>query len=311
MQQSYQPQTNLDRTPSMTVCDPPPKTVQPRRPALLRWGLSVLIVTTLAASSPVRCETVLRDLSDAEEASVLAGSAGVLVLGRVVESRRHQPVIGNGYQPNALDAWMRRLIHGGVDTTTNFLDNKFGSALTPMLGVTALSLLDINRDGFGRDIPFFLAGIAATKGITDITKGIVGRPRPYCVDGGCPPPQLDDDDPYHQSSFFSGHASAAFFTATFLNKRFRRHMRQNWTADEYRTGRVLSPIVSFGWASFVGFSRIHADRHYFTDVAAGALAGSLMGELYYYLAYNSADPSDESKPASSHTPLFVLSFPIN
>lgn len=241
----------------------------------------------------------------------MAGSAGVFVLGHFVKSRHSQPVIGNGYRPNALDAWVRHLIHGGTDTTTNFLDSDFGSALTPILGVTALSAMDINRDEFGRDIPFFLAGLAATKGVTDITKHLVGRPRPYCLDGGCPPPQMNHDDPFHQGSFFSGHASSAFFTATFVNKRFRRHMRQNWTDDEYRTGRVLSPLISFGWASVVGLSRVQADRHFFTDVAAGALAGALIGELYYSLAYESGQSASDTKMASSNTPMLMLHFSIN
>ena len=51
-------------------------------------------------------------------------------------------------------------------------------------------------------------------------------------------------------------------------------------------------IVSFGWASFVGLSRIHADKHYFTDVLSGAIVGTAMAELYYWLADETTDAHD-------------------
>lgn len=269
------------------------------------------LLACLSSVSPAQCESVLRDYSDAQQVAIVSGSVGVLVLGDFIKSRHDQPVIGNGYQPNALDAWVRRQLHRGTGVTSNFLDNQLGSALTPMLAVSGLTAMDIKREEFGRDIPFFLAGLAATKGITDITKHLVGRPRPYCIHGGCPPPQLDHDDPFHQGSFFSGHASSAFFSATFFNKRFRRHMRQNWTRDEYRTGRILSPVIAFGWASVVGLSRIQSDKHFFSDVAVGAIVGSLMGELYYYLAYETTGTNPVSNTPSSRTPMFLFSVPIN
>jgi membrane-associated phospholipid phosphatase len=311
MEYSHQPETTIDRTHIMASRQIGHRHALQGRIVSPRLSAWLLVILCLLISVPGECETVLRDLSDAEEAAILGGSAGILILGRFIKSRHDEPVIGNGYQSNALDQWVRNRIHGGKDTTTNFLDNHLGSAVTPLLAVTALTVMDIKRDEFGRDIPFFLAGVAATKGITDVAKRLVGRPRPYCLDGGCPPPELGEDDPFHQRSFFSGHTSSAFFSATFLNKRFRRHMRQNWTRDEYRTGRVLSPILAFGWASVVGMSRIHADRHFFTDVAAGALAGALMAELYYHLAYESDGAPPEDETASRRAPMLVLSFPIN
>ncbi len=74
-------------------------------------------------------------------------------------------------------------------------------------------------------------------------------------------------------------------------------MRLNWEPDEYRVGRWVSPIVSFGWASFVGLSRIHADKHYFTDVLAGAIVGTAIAELFYSLAYD-RDGTNSSRSGS-------------
>ncbi len=58
-------------------------------------------------------------------------------------------------------------------------------------------------------------------------------------------------------SFPSGHTSATFSAATFLQKRYGT-----------RYG-----IPAYAAATFVGFSRLYADKHFFEDVAAGAALG--------------------------------------
>jgi membrane-associated phospholipid phosphatase len=39
-------------------------------------------------------------------------------------------------------------------------------------------------------------------------------------------------------------------------------------------------LPSYAIAAFVGYSRVHADKHHWTDVAAGALIGSVAGWLF-------------------------------
>jgi membrane-associated phospholipid phosphatase len=85
-------------------------------------------------------------------------------------------------------------------------------------------------------------------------------------------------------------------------------MRRNWTADEYRVGRWLSPTLAFSWASIVGLSRIHADEHFLTDVLAGALVGALMAELYYKLAYESVENSAVAELSGPRTTAFAVRF---
>ncbi len=58
-------------------------------------------------------------------------------------------------------------------------------------------------------------------------------------------------------SFPSGHASAAFSGASFIQKRY------GW---QYGIPAYLA-------ASFVGYSRVEADQHYVEDVLAGAAIG--------------------------------------
>ncbi len=87
-------------------------------------------------------------------------------------------------------------------------------------------------------------------------------------------------------SFFSGHTSTAFATSTFLYLElndFINHAaangdlpllsRENW--------KRLSGATLFGWAAYVGYSRIHDRKHYPTDVVVGALSGALVSYLVY------------------------------
>lgn len=258
---------------------------------------SILVFALLFCSPiPVAAQSDFRDQSDVEKITVFGSSLALFGIGRLAVNRLPAESQHSDYRPPFIDEWFRRKHTGTHSRHSNFLDNRRGSVATPFVALTTMAILDANRHEFSRDIPYFLAGVMATKGITDIAKGLVRRPRPYTIADCCDPTNLLPDDQYHQHSFFSGHSSGAFFTATFFNSRMRRHMRRNWTREEYRTWRWTVPAVSFGWASFVAMSRIHADKHYFTDVAAGALAGYAFGELFYRFAYSpsGSEPSTET-----------------
>jgi membrane-associated phospholipid phosphatase len=71
------------------------------------------------------------------------------------------------------------------------------------------------------------------------------------------------------NSFPSGHASAAFMGAGFIHKRY------GW---KYA-------IPAYIGATYVGYSRVEADKHYVEDVVAGALLGTL-SSFYFTEPYN-------------------------
>ena len=66
-------------------------------------------------------------------------------------------------------------------------------------------------------------------------------------------------------SFPSGHAIAAFSIATVVARRYPRH---RWV-----------PVVAYGLASVVGFSRITQSAHFPSDVFAGAALGYAIGRF--------------------------------
>jgi membrane-associated phospholipid phosphatase len=105
-----------------------------------------------------------------------------------------------------------------------------------------------------------LAASLALAGLTTLAgKEVLGRPRPE---------QSLDADGYSpfsgQASFPSGHSAAAFALATSL-------------ADDIR--RPWATVGLYGMATAVGWSRINDNRHWFSDVAAGALVGITSAKL--------------------------------
>ncbi len=247
----------------------------------------------------------IRELSDGQKAAIYASSAVFLAAGRYMAHSHSDSLVPSDYKPNKLDLGVRSNLGGRQNQSSNFLDREFASLLTPLAAFSAITAIDINKRDFSNDVPLFVAGLATTKGITDMVKALFRRPRPYTMETD----RLHPPDHDHVRSFFSGHSSSSFFSASFFNRCFRRHMRQNWTTDEYKWGRWLSPAISFGWASYVGYSRIHADKHYFTDVAVGALAGILIAEIYYNLGHNSR-PLPPTGTSSDREIVFTLCFPL-
>lgn len=80
-------------------------------------------------------------------------------------------------------------------------------------------------------------------------------------------------------SFPSGHTSAAFQGASFIHKRY---------GAKYA-------IPAYVGATFVGYSRIQADKHDMTDVLAGAAIGTL-SSWYFTKEYGNATIALNTSP---------------
>jgi membrane-associated phospholipid phosphatase len=121
-----------------------------------------------------------------------------------------------------------------------------GDALTLALPATAVGLALGYGDNEGL-LQFGKSG-ALTLGVTYGLKSVVREERP------------DGDS----RSFPSGHTSVSFASAEFLRKRY------GWPYG----------IPAYAAATFVGYSRVEADRHYTHDVIAGAALGILSSYLF-------------------------------
>ncbi|MGH8015811.1 MAG: phosphatase PAP2 family protein, partial [Candidatus Zixiibacteriota bacterium] len=180
-------------------------------------------------------------LSAGEVAAVSASAVGIMVIGHNVKTSAHDNT-SLIHGPVLFDEKLQRFLGGSCrEGKTNFLDNTFGSAFTPLLFGTLLVTADLNwpaTDDKGKmaaqDLFLYGSGLLATKGITSLTKGLVARERPLpCLEPSIAGLRENIDFAYDRNSFFSGHASGAFFAATYVNKRLRSLMRHELSSDEF------------------------------------------------------------------------------
>lgn len=103
---------------------------------------------------------------------------------------------------------------------------------------------------------------------TGALKGVIGRQRPFVAAG--------DAEDFHLgggfrggggTSFPSGHSTAAFAVASVLADESARW----WPRARF------VPYLAYGGATAVGLARIYSDKHWASDVVAGAAIGTLSG----------------------------------
>ena len=116
--------------------------------------------------------------------------------------------------------------------------------------------------------------LAFTAATTEILKNTVGRHRP---------------DSRSPTSFPSGHTSFAFAATTVLLREFESGDDSSWNPLE---------IVAYVPAGYVAWERVRADRHWPSDVAAGAFIGVLVANWVWDAHYGSEDRRTIYQPPS-------------
>jgi len=108
--------------------------------------------------------------------------------------------------------------------------------------------------------------VLLSQGATVLLKNVIHRQRPYLAYPNTITGKMNSTD----SSFPSGHSSAAFAAATSLSLAFPK-----WY--------VIAP--SFAYAGAVGYSRLYLGEHYPSDVLAGAVIGAGSAYLTFKLQH--------------------------
>jgi membrane-associated phospholipid phosphatase len=183
--------------------------------------------------------------------------------------------------PGALDTRLREEI-AGPTRERGFIEKSGLEALR--LAVPA-ALVGFNA-GDGAAMTRDLAGYAELyfmkRAVVRLAKDLIGRERPaleFASEDGRSPGEieaLDDRDGSHQS-FPSGHASGSFAWAGYLDRVLARKYGARGPP------RVVSFTTLYGLAGYISWSRLRRDKHYFSDVAAGAAVGVAMSRYYYRL----------------------------
>ena len=107
-----------------------------------------------------------------------------------------------------------------------------------------------------------------------------------------------------QVSFPSGHTSLSFCSMTVLALwmfQIIRWKQRTCGASTTRLFLFLSILIPWGWATFVGVSRIVDNWHHPSDVVAGCLIGMACGGLSFVIYSSTSQDFTESSSATTTT----------
>lgn len=240
----------------------PPSLQTSLRVLFLQLLLFCLTLTSLPAQSPYTLDTG-REL-------FLSGAGASTVGVSILLDRRVEPLTAeqisalNVEAVPGIDRWVTRQWSVPAQRVSDkFL---FGSLVLP----ATLALDQPARTDFGQVSLITLESLLLTAGLTNLTKTLVKRPRPFTYNPDVPMSlKLEKDSRY---SFFSGHTSLTS-TMSFL------------TAKMYHDFYPESNARPYVWASaalipaITGYLRVRGGKHYLTDVLVGYGVGAAIGIL--------------------------------
>lgn len=244
---------------------------------------AILLVAAFAvqlAPTPARCQPQNRTPYRVEAGVELPLTVGIgltaaLLPGLLTERTLEAPPCGR-CDPNHI--WL------GLDRSVVRNDSRAASLASDLLlgslvaGALFGSLIDVGIDdddegarGWAADLMVTTEALTIDLALTQLVKHLVRRPRPYAYNPNVALARKLDRDA--SLSFFSGHASLAFASATALSYTFwQRH-----PSDALGRGLVLG--LSLAAATGTGYLRVRAGKHFWSDVVVGALVGGAVGLL--------------------------------
>ena len=242
----------------------------PGRGLLATVALWVMPAAVTAQSRPdsLRESSTVHDRVVASDGKILgqpdAVALSALVAGAVVAYHNDRGIARAFRQPSVQD-------NGTLHTT---------AALFRTVGQPGVLVGGIGAYAIGRALHrpvMAAAGLHVTEAIvvtgflTSAGKFVAGRARPSLSDGRTPGDfALWRGREQGYTSMPSGHTSAAFATASAL--------AVEWRATAPGSARIAVPLLYAG-ATMVGASRLYHNRHWASDVVAGAALGTLAGSV--------------------------------
>lgn len=172
---------------------------------------------------------------------------------------------------NPVDRSVRDALRWSKPQAADVLSGVAAFGLVPV-GVIGMDLLAAHHDGATRpvleDALLITEATALAGAVNEFAKYSAGRERPFVhvlpeAEKALTPRPSDNN-----TSFYSGHTNFAFALAVSAGT-LATLRGYTWAPWVWAVGMPL--------ATFSGYLRIAADKHYFTDVVVGAAAGSAIG----------------------------------
>lgn len=215
----------------------------------IRWGgaaLPLLVLLAGAEPAPLAAQHVPAAGADRTREEMLWIGVGAALVGSVL-----------------LDTSLRTDGHGSLAPVSEMLNPLGRPQLSvPALGAVYLAGKLADRPALSSAAIDVGAGLLAAGVANGTFKFLVGRQRPSDEGDG----DGDEFRPLNLAdgwqSFPSGHTTVAFSLAAAISE----EAREPWVT-----------VLTYGTASAVGWSRVYDDRHWTSDVVAGALVGALVG----------------------------------
>jgi membrane-associated phospholipid phosphatase len=267
----------------------------PHRPAILAVAVAFsLAVATVRADPPLASSTQpdrleepplewpgrpLHPVDFLVTGMFMAGAAVEMMLPSGEDAKRSGGIL---FDDAVRDAMM---LHDpddrlGADTFSDI--GLVGLSIYPLVVDSALTALVYRRspEVAGTMAVIDIQALSFTSFVSGGVKRIIDRERPIAT--ACrEDPEYDPTcgSSGRHLSFLSGHTSMSFTAAGLICLHHSQLGLLGFSGD------VLSCVSSMTVATGVGFTRVAADKHYMTDVLAGAGLGLFSGYLMPYLLY--------------------------
>lgn len=199
--------------------------------------------------------------------------------------------------PPGIDEWVRKRFKSSKPLT-GFVED-YGLEALKYAAPIAMIMMDLSdRSNLLPDFMGFLETFFTNRAATSLLKQIVGRERPkleFAEEEGATPSEiaaLDADEGNHES-FPSGHSSGSFAFASYIERAVARRMGLD------NPWRYASFTGFYGLAGAISISRIRRDKHFFTDIVAGAAMGTFIARAYYRVNHSAEFAGKESDRAGN------------
>lgn len=204
--------------------------------------------------------------------------AGLAMIGTAFLLERNRPALTVS-QINALDRSSISLFDRNATYNWDPVAAKWSDGF--MIGTGALPLLFLidkrSRKDFGKVATIYSEIFLVNVGLTNLTKELGKRKRPYVYNPDVPMSEKLDKDAQH--SFFSGHVSLTSAMTFGFAQMYSDYFPDSPAQPGVWFAAAVVPLIT-------AILRNRAGKHYWTDVAVGYLVGASVGILIPRLHLN-------------------------